>query len=70
MEAIMSIFAEKILLNLVKTVPDQEESSRIISSTLEILNFYTGSLVSCRLIGNTDIMRNLIANGINTFQIL
>ena len=63
----MGIFGEKILLNLVNAGQNEENASRIVNITLEVLNFYTSSLLSCRLIGNTDIMRKLIANGQNSF---
>lgn len=70
MNSIMSIFAEKILMNLVYCSHDEEEASRIINVTLEVFTFYTGTTSSCRLIGATDIMQKLISDGSNNFSIL
>lgn len=51
MGTILNLFAEKILLNLVYSNQSEENCSRIINVTLDVFNFYTGSLTSCRLIG-------------------
>ena len=56
MNSIMSIFAEKILMNLIYCNHDEDEASRIINVTLEVFTFYTCSTSSCRLIGGTEIM--------------
>ena len=60
MGSILNIFAEKMLLNLVYSTQPEENSTRLINSTLEIFSFYTGSVTSCRLIGESPIMKNLI----------
>lgn len=70
MNAIMSIFAEKILMNLVYTSQDEEDDQRIVDTTLEVMSFYCGTTSSCRLIGSTEIMQKLISDGSNNFQIL
>ena len=57
MSTILNFFAEKILLNLVYSSQSAENSSRIIDATLSVFSFYTGSLTSCRLIGQTAIMK-------------
>ena len=70
MNSIMSIFSEKILMNLIYCTHDEEEASRIINVTLEVFTFYTSTTSSCRLIGGTDVMQKLISDGSNNFQIL
>lgn len=70
MNSIMSIFAEKILMNLIYCSHDEEEATRIINVTLEVFTFYTGATSSCRLIGGTEIMQKLISDGHNNYQIL
>lgn len=63
MKAIMTVFAEKLLMNLVYCKND-ENSKRIINITLDTLSFYSGALNSCRLISNTDVMQQIIKNGL------
>ena len=67
MKEIMGIFAEKILMNLAYRTMDEE---RVIDITLDVFSIYCGTSSSCRMLGNTEIMRKLISNGLNTFQIL
>lgn len=67
MNSIMSIFAEKILMNLVYTSQDEEDDQRIVDTTLEVMSFYCGTTSSCRLIGSTEIMQKLIRDGSNNF---
>ena len=50
---ILNIFAEKLMLNFVYCNKDNQESERIIGASLEVLNFFTQSQSSCRLIGKT-----------------
>jgi len=57
MRAILTIFAEKMLMNLVYSKHEEEDSQRIISTTLEVFQFYTGAISSCRLLSNTDVMQ-------------
>jgi len=57
MRSIMSIFAEKMLMNLVYSKHDEENSTRIINVTLECFSFYCGAIGSCRMLANTDIMK-------------
>ena len=64
MKTIMTVFAEKILLNLAYTKPSGDvnkknelNSQSIINLSIEILAIYTGSAQGCRLLGNTDIMK-------------
>ena len=70
MNSIMSIFAEKIMMNLVYCSHDEENAQRIVSITLEVFSYYCGTTSSCRMIGSTDIMQKLIRDGSNNFQIL
>jgi hypothetical protein len=63
MQSVMTIFAEKMLMNLVYSKHDQEDSARIIDTTLEIFQFYCGAISSCRMIANTPVMKNLISSG-------
>lgn len=69
MKTIMTVFAEKLLMNLVYSKND-ENSKRIINITLDTLSFYSGALNSCRLISNTDVMQQIIKNGLQNFSIL
>ena len=64
MKSIMTIFAQKLMLNLVYSKHDEEDWSRIVAASLETLGFYTSALSSCRLISNTDIMQQIIKNGV------
>lgn len=57
MGTILNLFAEKMLLNLVYTSQSEENSSRIINATLDVFSYYTGSLTSCRLLGQTTMMK-------------
>jgi len=61
MHQIMGIFAEKILMNLVYPSNDEEIATRIINITPDVFQFYTNSVSSCRMIGNTEIMQKLIS---------
>lgn len=70
MKSIMTIFAEKLMMNLVYSKYDEDDSKRIISITLDTLSFYSGSLSSCRMLANTEIMQQIIKNGISSFKIL
>jgi len=56
MKTVMTIFAEKILMNLVYSTHEEEDSMRIIDTTLDVFQFYTGAISSCRMIANTDAM--------------
>jgi len=74
MKSIMTIFAEKILLNLAYTTTtgatnkkSDQNNQGLINLSLEILAFYTGSSQGCKLLGNTDIMKQLITNGLSSF---
>lgn len=67
MNSIMSIFAEKILMNLVYCTQEEETAQRIINITLEVFSFYCGATSSCRMIGSTEIMQKLIRDGSNNF---
>ena len=64
MKEILSIFAEKILMNLAYSSTDEE---RVIDITLDVFSIYCGTTSSCRMLGNTEIMRKLISNGLNSF---
>ena len=44
MQALMTIFAEKILTNLVFSKHDEEDSKRLIVVSLEVLSFYCGAI--------------------------
>jgi len=44
MQSIMTIFAEKMLTNLVYSRHDEDDSKRIITCTLEVFSFYCGAL--------------------------
>mmetsp|Transcript_5776 Transcript_5776/g.9204 ORF Transcript_5776/g.9204 Transcript_5776/m.9204 type:complete len:109 (+) Transcript_5776:2210-2536(+) len=68
MNDIMNTFAEKILLNLVYQARDPHEASQIVDSSLEVFTYYTQSMGSCRIIGKTPIMKQLISTG--NFSIL
>lgn len=70
MKSIMTIFAEKLMLNLVYSKQGEEESKRTIHISLDTLSFYSSSLSSCRMIANTEIMQQIIKNGISQFKIL
>jgi len=70
MEAIMAVFVEKILMNLVHSLPDEEDSNRLVDTTLDVLQFYTGAISSCRMIAQTPVMQQLITNGVQHFQLL
>jgi hypothetical protein len=63
MKAIMTVFAEKLLMNLVYS-KQNENSKRIIHITLDTLSFYSGALSSCRMLANTDVMQKIIKNGL------
>lgn len=74
MKTIMTIFAEKILLNLAYTKPIGNlnkknilNSQGVINLSLDILAIYTGSAQGCRMLGNTDIMKQLVTNGLSNF---
>ena len=62
LNAILSIFSEKILMNLVFThISHKEETTKsIIDTTLGVMQAYCGTLSSCRLISKTEIMQKLI----------
>lgn len=61
MQSILEIFAEKLLMNLVYCSHDEDDATRIISATLTIFQFYSSSSVSCRMLGQTSIMKKLIS---------
>lgn len=56
MKTIMTVFAEKMIMNLVFSKQNSENSKRIINITLDTLSFYSGALSSCRMLVNTEIM--------------
>ena len=62
LNVILSIFSEKILMNLVFGYDSQNEDTThtIVKTTLEVLQIYCGTLSSCRLISKTEIMQKLI----------
>ena len=77
--AIMTIFAEKILFNLAYTSfgakeqgeqKDLEQRQILVSTSLDVLATYTGSSQSCKLLGGTDIMRQLVKSGLSDFPVL
>lgn len=77
MKSIMTIFSEKILLNLAYTKTSAATSKKselnsqsLINLSLDILAIYTGSAQGCKLLGNTDIMKQLVTSGLSSFQIL
>lgn len=70
MRSIMTIFAEKLMLNLVYAHEEDEVSKRATSISLDSLSFYSGALSSCRMLANTDIMQQIIKGGISQFNIL
>lgn len=70
MRSIMTIFAEKLMLNLVYAHEEDDVSKRVTSISLDTLSFYSGALSSCRMLANTDIMQQIIKGGISQFNIL
>ena len=69
MRSIMTIFAEKMLMNLVYS-KNNDNSKRIINITLDTLSFYSGALSSCRMLANTEVMQQIIKGGLQNFEIL
>lgn len=72
MKVIMETFATKMLLNLAyygKT-RSATDSQRIVDVSIAVLAHFMSSGQGCRLFGNTNIMQNVIAKGISSFQIL
>ena len=69
-DQIVEIFAERFLLNIVNCPDDEENSLRIVNQTLKCLTNWVSFPTSLKYLGKTEIMKNVISNGINTYQIL
>ena len=57
MKSIMSIFAEKLLKNLVFSSHEEADSQRLVNITLDVFAFYCGTTSSCRMLATCDIMQ-------------
>ena len=63
MQAVMTIFAEKILTNLWHSKHDQEDSKRLIDVSLDVFSFYCNSISTQRMLSNTQVVSQLIEQG-------
>ncbi|CDW76789.1 importin-n-terminal domain-containing protein [Stylonychia lemnae] len=70
MMAIMDIFAEKILQNLIYTDGNTDEGKEIIGFTLDFFDVFVSSPSSCRLLSKSSIIKQLIQNHVMQFNVL
>jgi len=58
---VLDIFAEKMFQNFMSNQRNEEEQDIITNASLECLNKYILSSVSCRLLSETEIMKRVIS---------
>jgi len=58
---ILEIFAEKMFQNFTNNQRNEEEQDIVMNASLECLNKYIQSSISCRLLSSTDIMQRVIS---------
>ena len=58
---ILEIFAEKMFQNFTSNQRNEEEQDIVMNASLECLNKYIQSSISCRLLSSTDIMQRVIS---------
>lgn len=58
---VLDIFAQKMFQNFMSNQRNEEEQDIVTNASLECLNKYILSSVSCRLLSETEIMKRVIS---------
>lgn len=71
MEDILSLFADKLVGNLMASAESQTpEHMRIVDLSLEILSSYLDNTTACRLLASLPVVKQLATAHITQFRIL
>ena len=62
MQEVMTVFAQKILENLIYTNGGDDDGKRVIETTLNVLDHFISTQTSCRMFCKLDIIQQLITN--------